>query len=161
MDAQFKFFGSDLVDEAKRPVLAGLNYFLTEGARGGKGKKLLGEKRDVKAWLAWLERLAHHDVQAIETPIGLIPKYEDLKKLFKQRIDKTYDQALYDKHFSLYIDNIVGRIDMQLEAYGKEENLPARLFEILKRQRQGLMALKETYGPIVTPAQLIQAARGN
>jgi phosphoenolpyruvate carboxykinase (GTP) len=157
MDAQFKFFNSDAIDDAKRPVMAGLNYFLTHEARGGTGKSLLGEKKDVKAWLGWLELKAHNDVEAIETPIGLLPKYADLKHLFKERIDKSYSEELYIKQFSLYIDNIVARIDLQLEAYGKEENLPERLFEVLKEQRQGLIDLKDKYGPIVTPAQLEEA----
>jgi phosphoenolpyruvate carboxykinase (GTP) len=157
MDAQFKFFNSDAIDDAKRPVMAGLNYFLTHEARGGTGKSLLGEKKDVKAWLGWLELKAHNDVEAIETPIGLLPKYADLKQLFKERIDKSYSEELYIKQFSLYIDNIVARIDLQLEAYGKEENLPERLFEVLKEQRQGLIDLKDKYGPIVTPAQLEEA----
>ena len=160
MDAQFKFFGSDKIDNAKRPVLAGLNYFLTHEARGGSGKKLLGEKRDVKVWLSWLDKRSHNDVPAINTPIGFLPKYDDLKALFKARIDKAYPRDLYDKQFSLYVDNIVKRIDLQLEAYGKEENLPAKLFEVLKVQREGLMALKEKYGPIVTPEQLEEAAGG-
>lgn len=154
MDAQFKFFGSDKIDDAKRPVMAGLNYFLTHEARGGSDKKLLGEKRDVKAWLAWLERWAHKDVEAIRTPIGMLPKYDDLKKLFKERINKDYPEDLYNKQFSLYIDNIVARIDLQISAYQKEENIPPRLFEILKKCRDGLTALKEKHGPIVTPQQL-------
>jgi phosphoenolpyruvate carboxykinase (GTP) len=154
MDAQFKFFGSDKIAEDKRPVMAGLNYFLTHEARGGEGKQLLGEKRDVKAWLAWLERRAHNDVAAIDTPIGYLPKYEDLKRLFKERIGKDYPKELYTKQFSLYIDNILARIELQLEAYGKEQNLPAKLFEVLKQQREALTALKDKYGPIVTPAQL-------
>ena len=105
--------------------------------------------------MAWLERRAHQEVDAIETPIGYLPRYEDLKRLFKERIDKEYPQDLYSKQFSLYIDNIVARIDLQVEAYGKEPHIPARLFDILKRQRAELMALKEKYGPIVTPQQLV------
>lgn len=151
MDAQFKFFNSEKIDPDKRPILAGLNYFLTHEARGGEGKKLLGEKRDVKVWLSWLERRSHHDMAAIETPIGFIPCYEDLEKLFKERIDKVYPRDLYDKQFSLYIDNIIKRIDLQLEAYGKEENLPPQLFKVLQSQRGELMALRDKYGPIVTP----------
>jgi phosphoenolpyruvate carboxykinase (GTP) len=154
MEAQFKFFGSDKIAPDKRPVMAGLNCFLTQGARGGSGKQLLGEKRDVKAWLAWLERRAHNDVEAIDTPIGYLPKYEDLKRLFKERIDKDYPEDLYIKQFSLYIDNILSRIELQLEAYGKEENLPDKLFEVLKQQRKELTALKARYGAIVTPSQL-------
>ncbi len=156
MDAQFKFFGSKKLVDGKRPVMAGLNYFLTHEARGGESKQLLGEKKDVKAWLGWLERRAHNDVGAIETPIGFIPKYEDLNALFNDAIDKPYPKALYVKQFSLYIDNIVSRIDLQNEAYGKEENIPAKLFDVLKEQKQGLVALKEKFGPVVTPEQLME-----
>jgi phosphoenolpyruvate carboxykinase (GTP) len=74
--------------------------------------------------------------------------------LFTERIRKKYPKDLYDKQFALYINNIVGRIDLQLDAYGKEGNIPDRLFDILKQQRAELVALKEKYGPIVTPQQL-------
>jgi phosphoenolpyruvate carboxykinase (GTP) len=43
---------------------------------------------------------------------------------------------------------------MQAEAYGKEPDLPERLFEVLNKQKKGLMVLRENYGPIVTPSQL-------
>jgi len=61
---------------------------------------------------------------------------------------------LYIKQFSLYIDNIVSRIDMQKEAYGKEPGISGKLFDILKEQKEGLLALKKTYGSVVTPSQL-------
>jgi phosphoenolpyruvate carboxykinase (GTP) len=136
-------------------VLAGLNYFLTDEARGGTSKKLLGEKRDVKVWLSWLERMVHGDVDVIKTPIGYLPKYEDLKVLFKSIIDKDYPEALYIKQFSMYCDNIISRIDLQETAYGKEANIPDRLFEILKLQKEALLELKEKFGAVVTPAQLV------
>ena len=154
MEAQFQFFGSNKIAAAKRPILAGLNYFLTHEARGGTSKKLLGEKRDVKAWMAWLERRAHGEVDAIDTPIGFLPKYDDLKELFKSKIDKKYPKDLYDKQFSLYIDNIIARIDLQIGAYGKEKHIPQKLYDILNEQRQGLVVLREKCGPIVTPAEL-------
>ncbi len=154
MEAQFKFFANPKISAEKKPVMAGLNYFLTHGSRGGEGKKLLGEKKDVKVWLSWLERRAHGDVEAIETPIGFIPKYEDLKQLFSKIIDKTYTEELYNKQFSLYIDNIVARIDLQIEAYGKEKNVPEKLFTILKEQKAGLLEIKEKFGSIASPAQL-------
>ncbi|BBO89807.1 phosphoenolpyruvate carboxykinase (GTP) [Desulfosarcina ovata] len=154
MKAQFDFFGSAAIADGKRPIMAGLNYFLTHEARGGSGKKLLGEKKDVKAWLAWLEQRAHGDVDAIETPIGFIPRYADMQRLFETRIDKAYPEDLYNRQFSLYVDNILARIDLQIAAYSKEENIPPRLFDVLKEQRDGLVALKEKFGPIVTPEQL-------
>jgi len=154
MEAQFQFFGSDKIAADKRPILAGLNYFLTHEARGGTSKKLLGEKRDVKAWMAWLERRAHGEVDAIDTPVGFLPKYEDLKGLFKSKIDKEYPEDLYDQQFSLYVDNIIARIDLQIKAYGKEKHIPQKLYDILNEQRQELVALKEKFGAIVTPKQL-------
>jgi len=157
MNAQFKFFNNPKIAEDKQPVMAGLNYFLTHEARGGGSKKLLGEKKDVKVWLAWLERKAYKDVASIQTPIGELPLFDDLKSLFRSIIDKTYPLALYNQHFSLYIDNIVSRIDLQLEAYSKELRIPERLFTILRRQRKALLLLRETYGPVVSPDQLLEA----
>ena len=154
LEAQFEFFGNKKIAEDKKPVMAGLNYFLTHEARGGTSKKLIGEKRDVKVWLAWLERLAHKEVSAIETPIGYLPKYDDLQNLFRSIIEKDYTKELYLKQFSLYIDNIVTRIDMQKQAYGKEPGISGKLFDILKEQKEGLLALKKTYGSVVTPSQL-------
>ena len=154
MDAQFKFFGNEKIAEDKKPVMAGLNYFLTDEARGGTSKKLIGEKRDVKVWLSWLERHAHKEVDVIKTPIGSIPKFDGLKDLFQSLINKEYTKELYIKQFSLYVNNIIARIDLQIEAYGKEPDIPVRLFEVLKEQKEGLVALRDKYGPIVTPSQL-------
>jgi len=158
MSAQFEFYNSSKFSGAGRPIMAGLNYFLTHQARGGEGKQLLGEKRDVKAWLSWLDRFAHGDVEGILTPVGYVPKYDDMKSVFKEVIDKEYPRELYDKQFSLYIDNIVARIDLQREAYGKEKNLPSKLFEVYDEQKAGLLGLKEKFGAVVTPDQLITAA---
>ena len=154
MDAQFKFFGNDDIKAEHQPVMAGLNYFLTHEARGGESKKLLGEKRDVRVWLTWLGRRANDRVDAILTPIGYIPKYEDLKELFASLIQKDYPKDLYNKQFSLYIDKILARIDLQIESYGKEKKIPERLFEILKEQKQELKELKEQKGDIVLPDDL-------
>ncbi|MBW1615844.1 MAG: phosphoenolpyruvate carboxykinase (GTP) [Deltaproteobacteria bacterium] len=154
LDAQFKFFGNKKIDPAYKPIIAGLNYFLTRQARGGAGKTLLGEKKDVKVWLGWLEARAHNEVEAIKTPIGYIPKYEDLKALFKKILDKEYPLELYDKQFSFYIDKIIARIDLQIEAYKKETNIAKKLFDILKEQKKGLLALKASCGAIVAPFEI-------
>ena len=141
--------------------MAGLNYFLTDEARGGTQKKLLGEKKDVKVWLAWLDRRAHNDVEAIRTPIGDIPRYDDLNKLFQSIIDKAYPEDLYQRQFSLYIDKIISRIDLQIEAYNKEKNIPKTLFKVLNEQREGLMSLRDKFGAIVTPSELERLKTGN
>jgi len=152
LEAQLNFYGNNRMTH--KPVMAGLNYFLTHEARGGSGKGLLGEKRDVHVWLGWLELFTHGDVQAIETPIGWIPKYEDLKKLFTERINKEYPESLYTMQFSLYIDNVVARIDLQDAAWRKEQGASERLFAVYAEQKAALLALKAAKGEIVKPQDL-------
>ncbi len=154
MDAQFKFFNNPKFSDAGRPVVSGLNYFLTHDERGGSGQGLLGEKRDVPVWLSWLDRYVNGEVEAIETPVGFLPKYDDLKKLFKEIINKDYPEDLYTMQFSIYCDKIITRIDLQDKAYGEEDNIPKRFFEVLKEQKAGLEALKAKNGPIVKPQDL-------
>lgn len=156
MDAQFLFFGNRKIAAGYKPFMAGLNYFLTDRARGGASNRLIGEKRDVKVWLGWLERRVYDEVGVIETPIGEIPVYEDLKRLFMEIIGKEYPEALYVRQFSLYIDNITAMIDLQLKAYGKEKNVPGKLFEVLNEQRRLLQNLKNIFGPVVTPADMLK-----
>lgn len=154
MKAQFTFFNSTKFSAETRPLMSGLNYFLTHEARGSDGSGLLGEKKDVKVWLGWLELFANKDVEAIATPIGYLPKYDDLKTLF-DAIDKEYPKALYDMQFALYIDKIVDRIDLQQEAYSKEADIPQILFDVYSRQKKELLELKEKLGSIVQVEDLV------
>lgn len=133
--------------------MAGLNYFLSKENRGSEGSALLGEKKDVKVWLGWLELFANGDVDAITSPIGFLPKYEDLALLFG-RIDKPYPKELYDMQFSLYVDKIIARIDLQREAYSKEANIPQTLFDVYDVQKNELLQLKEEFGAVVSTEQL-------
>jgi phosphoenolpyruvate carboxykinase (GTP) len=157
MDAQFRFFSNDRIRPEFAPVMAGLNYFLTDAARGGSSSRLLGEKRDVKVWLAWLERYAHHEVEYLLTPIGNLPVYEDLELLFDRIICKEYSRELYTRQFSLYLDNILARNALQQEAYSKEAGIPQELFEILERQKVALLSLKGVHGSIITPDKFVKA----
>ncbi|MCB9780384.1 MAG: phosphoenolpyruvate carboxykinase (GTP) [Alphaproteobacteria bacterium] len=157
MRSQFAFFNSNAIGDDQRPIMAGLNYFLTWESRGGGGDGLLGEKRDVKVWLSWLDRVAHDEVETLDSPIGRLPKYGDLKRLFAELIDKEYPREVYDKQFSLYVDNILARLDMQEEAYRKEDNLPQALLSVYAEQRAGLQALKARFGAVVTPDELASA----
>ncbi|MGI9536763.1 MAG: phosphoenolpyruvate carboxykinase (GTP) [Desulfocapsaceae bacterium] len=153
MDAQFLFFNSEQISDQGRPIMAGLNYFLTHENRGSSGSGLLGEKKDVKVWLGWLELFANGEVKAIDSPIGWLPYYDDLRKLFAG-IDKEYPKSLYDMQFALYVDNILNRIDIQTEAYTKEEDIPPQLFAVYEKQKSELLALKEKYGPVVSVEDL-------
>jgi len=153
MDGQFKFFTNPKI--TTKPVLASLNYFLTEEARGGDSNKLIGEKRDVRSWLTWLARLAKGEVTGIKTALGIIPTFEEIKGIFDELMpDKGYSKELYNKQFSLYVDKLIDRIDMQVEAYKKEANVPDIYFETQVTKKARLEELKAAKGAIVTPDQL-------
>ncbi len=153
MDGQFKFFTNP--ELKMKPVLASLNYFLTDAARGGNSQDLLGEKRDVTVWLTWLAKLAHDEVTGLKTPLGIIPTFKEVKAIFDQLIpDKGYTKELYEKQFSLYVDNVIARIDMQVAAYQKEVNVPEIYFKTQAAKKARLEKLKAEKGAIVTPDQL-------
>ena len=62
-----------------------MNYFL----RGPDNNFCTG-KLAKKVWLHWAEARVHNEVDAWETPTGLIPKYEDLKPLFNSLLGEDY-----------------------------------------------------------------------
>ncbi len=101
-----------------------------------------------RSWLGWLELFAHGDVAGVTTPIGILPKYTDLKPLF-EGIGKEYPKTLYDMQFALYVDKIIARIDMQYASYSKEPDIPQKLFDIYTRQKAELILLQEKFGPVV------------
>jgi hypothetical protein len=50
-----------------------------------------------------MELRVHNEVEAIPTPTGYIPKYEDLKKLFKEVLGRSYEKADYIKQFTIRV----------------------------------------------------------
>ena len=79
----------------KKPLIFYTNYFLKQDG------KFLNEKVDKKIWILLAEGRVHDEYGAIETPIGLIPKYEDLQALFKQVFNRDYTKEEYEKQFSM------------------------------------------------------------
>jgi len=54
-----------------------------------------------------MEGRIHGEYGAIETPIGFIPMYDDLKKLFKDVFNKEFTKEEYDYAFSIRIAKIL------------------------------------------------------
>lgn len=107
-----------------------------------------GQEKGAKVCFDWLKLSANNDVEALETPIGLLPKYEDLKK-FITAIDEEYPKPLYDMQLSIFLDNIMKRIVMQTKESCRETIFPKRLFAVYSRQKEELLAQKGKFGAIV------------
>lgn len=117
------------------PKVFKTNYFLkVEG-------KYTNEKVDKKVWLIWAEGRIHGDYGAIKTPIGFIPKYEDLKKLFWDIYKREYLKEDYEVQFTIRIHKSLEKLERIEKAFGKEPNIPDFFWNILKTRRQALLEL--------------------
>ncbi|RKX68291.1 phosphoenolpyruvate carboxykinase (GTP) [candidate division WOR-3 bacterium] len=137
-------FGRDL---KKPPLIFGVNYFLK-----GKDGNYLNAKTDKKVWLKWMELRVHGEVDAIKTPTGYIPKYEDLKRLFQEVLNKDYSLDDYNEQFKLRVNEHLAKIDRISEIYKtKVFDTPEILFKVLEDQRQRLIAAREKFGDYIIP----------
>jgi phosphoenolpyruvate carboxykinase (GTP) len=135
----------------KQPKIFSTNYFLKD-AEG----KFLNQKVDKKVWLYWMEGRVHGEYEAIETPIGLIPKYEDLKHLFKQTFDRDYTRADYEVQFSLKLRGLLERLGRIEKIFAEEDGIPAEFFNHLEQQKQRLSQAQISSGKeILSPFDLV------
>ncbi|MHC1610447.1 MAG: phosphoenolpyruvate carboxykinase (GTP) [Candidatus Methanospirareceae archaeon] len=129
------------------PPIFSVNYFL----RDSEGN-FLNDKNDKAVWLKWMELRSHKEVEAIKTPTGLIPRYEDLKKLFRAVLNKEYSPEDYIKQFTLRIRENLARIERVKEFYmTKVSDTPQEVFTVLEEQRRRLIEARERYGDYVSP----------
>jgi phosphoenolpyruvate carboxykinase (GTP) len=98
-----------------------------------------------------MELRVHGDVGAIETPIGYIPKYEDLKRLFKEVLNKDYSREAYEKQFTIRVPELLAKIERIEGIYRKLDNVPGELFTILEEERKRLLEARERYGDYISP----------
>jgi phosphoenolpyruvate carboxykinase (GTP) len=132
----------------KQPVIFGVNYFLKEVGNG----TYLNGTQDKHVWIKWMELRVHNEVEALKTPTGYIPTYEDLHKLFKQILGKNYLKEDYIKQFTIRVPENLAKIERVQRFY--QENVtdtPLELFGILYLQRQRLIKAKEKYGDYISP----------
>ncbi|MEA2032697.1 MAG: phosphoenolpyruvate carboxykinase (GTP) [Euryarchaeota archaeon] len=129
------------------PPIFSVNYFLKD-ANGD----FTNDKTDKAVWLKWMELRSHHEVGVIKTPAGLIPEYKDLRRLFKQVLDKDYAEEAYAQQFTVRITENLAKIERVKTFYRtKIPDTPEILFTILEEQRQRLKTAREKYGDYISP----------
>ncbi|UCE37241.1 MAG: phosphoenolpyruvate carboxykinase (GTP) [Thermoplasmata archaeon] len=137
-------FGKNLTNQ---PKIFSVNYFLKD-----KEGKWLNHKNDKRIWLKWMELRVNGDADAIKTPTGFIPKYEDLKRLFLEVYNKDYSEDDYVKQFKIRIPESLAKIDRLMKIY-KERVLdtPDIVFTVLEEQRARLEKAKSELGDYIPP----------
>ncbi|MGD0786318.1 MAG: phosphoenolpyruvate carboxykinase (GTP) [Sedimentisphaerales bacterium] len=132
------------------PLVFGVNYFLRD-----KDGKFVNGVRDKHVWVKWMELRVHGEADAVAAPTGLIPKFEDLKKLFKEVLKKDYTQADYVNQFTIRVKENLDKID-RVEKFHRENvaEAPAEVFKVLAAQKKRLQEAGKKYGDFISPFDL-------
>ncbi len=162
----YKAFGENPdIEHEHLPSGFQVNYWLHKSGRGslapGEQDGLIGEKRDTKVWMRIMALMHQRKVETIWTPIGRIPMFQDLQRLFAEVIDKDYKKEIYTKQFSIYTVNLIERIDMSIIEFSKEKGMHDAFFHVLSTWRRDLIALQAAKGRIVTPDQMMEYVLAN
>ncbi len=134
----------------KPPLVFGVNYFLKD-----KDGKFVNGMRDKHVWVKWMELRVHGEADAITCPMGQIPCYDDLVKLFKQVLGKKYTKEDYVKQFTIRVPENLAKIE-RVEKYHREHvpNSPKIVHDTLEATRKRLSDAGDTYGDYISPFDL-------
>ena len=135
----------------KPPLVFGVNYFLRDDAG-----KFVNGVRDKHVWVKWMELRVHGEAGCcMVAPTGLIPCYEDLKRLFKEVLKKDYTEQDYISQFTIRIKENLAKID-RVEKFHREHvtEAPAEIFKVLDAQKKRLEAAGKKLGDYVSPLDL-------
>jgi phosphoenolpyruvate carboxykinase (GTP) len=147
-----KYIQNNLDFGAKLPAyprIFSVNYFLKD-----KNGVWLNEKNDKGIWLKWMERRVNNEVDALCTPTGKIPLYDDLQNLFESVLQKQYKKQDYIMQFTTRVAKNLAKIQrMEYIFRTRIPDAPVVVFTILKDQQKRLLNAQHTYGDYISPEE--------
>ncbi len=138
----------DFAKDIKRPKVFGTNYFLK------KDGKYLNGMLDKSIWIKWMELRIHDDVEALDAAYGLIPKYKDLQRLFKDVLHKNYTEQDYIDQFQICIPNLLAKLDRMEKIFATVNDTPGIMKNEMAAQRKRLEDLRAAKGQYISPMDL-------
>ena len=131
------------------PRVFAMNYFLR-----GPDKNFCTGKLAKKVWLHWAEARVHEEVGALATPTGLIPLYEDLKRLFRGLLDEDYLKADYDYQFAFRCEAWLAKLGRSTEFFRKNvPDCPAIVYDTWSKAERTIRAAMKAYGAVIPPGK--------
>jgi phosphoenolpyruvate carboxykinase (GTP) len=131
----------------KVPPIYTVNYFLRD-----KDGRFLTSKMAKRVWLHWAELRVHGEVGAHRSPLGFVPRYEDLQPLFQEYLDENFSKELYLELFKFRIDPWVAKLTRAIQFYEKTApDCPEHFFSVWKAAIDKLKQAKSKYGPFIEP----------
>jgi len=130
----------------KVPKIFATNYFLKDEQGNYMTPKVYN-----LLWVLWAEGRVNKEYSAIETPVGFIPEYEDLRKILKSKVNREYSPDEYIAQFSLRVDQYLEKMDRMKKIFGKI-NVPQIIIDELEKQVIRLKQTKERHkGAFISP----------
>ncbi|MFW5894259.1 MAG: phosphoenolpyruvate carboxykinase (GTP) [Verrucomicrobiota bacterium] len=129
------------------PKIFSTNYFMC-----GEDGKIATSKLAKKVWMHWFEGRANGEFEALQTPTGLIPVYEDLAPMFKEMLDEDFSRELYDYLFTFRCDKWLEKLQRNIDWF--KENAPSTpdyVFEYWNQTAEKIEAAKAKYGNLIKP----------
>ncbi|KAJ5069138.1 phosphoenolpyruvate carboxykinase [gtp]-related [Anaeramoeba ignava] len=139
----------------KCPKVFSTNYFLKDS-----NGKWTNTKLDKKIWIIWAEGIIHNEFSGIETPIGIIPKYDDLKQLFAEFFTddngspRLYTIEEYNEQFSIRVDKYLSRMNSIKNLFKDDKDMPPEFDKEFQRIYDALTELKKV-GGVIPPSHFI------
>jgi len=148
----------DFIGGIRGPLLVfAINYF-----KRSDTEKPACAAHDNAVWLKWIERRIHEEAEAIATPTGYIPCYEDLVGLFRDLQDNDYVLERYVVQFTTRIAENIARID-RIDEFCRANvpDAPQMLFDVLHVQRERLERARRQFGDQISPLDIANAGFAN
>lgn len=137
-------FGESVKDV---PKVFSNNYFMRD-----ENGKFMTSKLAKKVWLHWAEGRVHGEYEALDTPTGKIPLYEDLKALFKEHLDEDFSKEKYDYLFTFRCTKWIEKLERTKAYYKKmDPNTPQEIFDYWDAAIAKISKAKEQYGDLILP----------
>ncbi len=134
------------------PLIFAVNYFLKR-----EDGKYVNSTQDKRVWVKWMELRVHGDIGSVTTPVGHIPRYEDLRRLFGEVLQKDYTREAYEEQFMLRIPENLRKLERIVEIYSTQvSDTPQVFFDVLDAQRTRLLATQKKHGDYVSPFTLAE-----
>lgn len=134
-------------DDPDAPKIFHVNYFLKDEDGG-----YLNAIKDKHVWVKWMELRVNGDVEAVETPVGYIPVFQDLVELFKKVRGSEYSKEDYEKQFKLRCPELLKKIDRMKDIYhNKVFDTPHALMQALDEEKKRIEEVQKKHGDYISP----------
>ncbi|MDY6969738.1 MAG: phosphoenolpyruvate carboxykinase domain-containing protein, partial [Spirochaetota bacterium] len=131
------------------PKIYSMNYFLLD-----ENGNFCNSKLAKKVWLHWAELRVNGEADCCNTPTGFIPKYQDLKKMFKDILNEEYSEADYEYQFSFRCQAWKSKLERAIEYFKKNApDCPAVAYDKWEATIKKIESAQSKYGDFIKPGQ--------